>query len=149
MVISTLKVGAKMESSFKTEVFCSKNFIIDQPKAMGGEGLGPNPMEIFLASLPACICAIGRIVANQKRIKLNGITVDVEGDIDKDFLMGKTTEGRAGFVEIRSYVDIDADLTHQEKEEFLAEVTRRCPIADNMTHTSALKEMLTVDKLLN
>ncbi len=142
MAITTVKLGANMRSGFKTEINCSQDFIIDQPKGMGGEGLGPNPMEIFLSSLPACICAIGRIIATQKRINLRQITVDVEGDIDKDYLMGKTKEGRAGFTEIRTFVYIDADLTKEEKEEFLQEITSRCPIADNMVHTSVVKEMV-------
>ncbi|PID87846.1 MAG: osmotically inducible protein C [Bacteroidia bacterium] len=138
MAISTMKVGAKMGKSFKTEITCSKNFVIDQPKAMGGEGLGPNPLEVFLSSLPACVCAIGKIIAGQKRIKLNGISVDIEGDIDKDFLLGKTTEGRAGFTEIRAYVDIDADLSDAEKDEYLKEITSRCPIADNILHATVV-----------
>ncbi len=125
-----------MGDSFRTDIKCSHDFIIDQPPAMGGEGLGPNPMEVFLASLPACICAIGRIIAKQKRIKLRGIDVELEGDIDKDFLLGKTSEGRAGFTEIRTFISIDADLTEEEKEAFLKEITQRCPIADNITHTS-------------
>ncbi len=142
MAKSTMKVAASMGDSFRTDIKCSHDFIIDQPKAMGGEGLGPNPMEVFLSSLPACICAIGRIIANQKRIKIRGINVEVEGDIDKDFLLGQTTEGRAGFIEIRSMVSIDADLSHEEKEAFLKEIVSRCPIADNIIHTSVVKEMI-------
>jgi uncharacterized OsmC-like protein len=140
MAISTLKVGASMKRGFKTDIKCSHDFVIDQPVGMGGEGLGPNPMEVFLSSLPACICAIGRIIANQKRIRVKGIDVEVEGDIDKDFLLGKTEEGRAGFVEIRANVKIDADMTIEEKEAYLEEITRRCPIADNMINTSLVKE---------
>ena len=100
------------------------------------------PLEIFLSSLPACICAIGRIIANQKRIELRGIDVEVEGDIDKDFLLGKTNEGRAGFTEIRSYVNIDADMTKEEKEEFLQEIAKRCPIADNIKEKSVIKPVV-------
>ncbi|MFA8342671.1 MAG: OsmC family protein [Rhodothermaceae bacterium] len=139
MPISTLKIGAKMENSFRTEIKCSHNFVIDQPKQGGGQDEGPNPLEIFLSSLPACICAIGRIVAAQKRIDLKGISVDVEGDVDKDFLMGKTKEGRAGFTEIRAFVTIDADITKEEKEAFLHEVERRCPVADNIINSSNVK----------
>lgn len=138
MAISTVKVSGEMGTGFVTNINCSHPFIVDQPKAGGGNDEGPNPLEIFLSSLPACICAIGRIIANQKRIKLRGIDVEVEGDIDKDFLLGKTTEGRAGFTEIRSYVDIDADMTKDEKQEFLEEIARRCPIADNIIEKSAV-----------
>ncbi len=138
-MISTIKLNAKMGSGFRTEIGCSHPFVIDQPKAGGGNDEGPNPLEIFLSSLPACICAIGRIIAMQRRINLRGIEVEVEGDIDKDFLMGKTTEGRSGFTEIRTLVKIDADMSDEEKKKFLHEIENRCPIADNMTNKSTIK----------
>ena len=143
MPTTTLKVNAQMGASFATKIDCSHPFVIDQPKMAGGNDEGPNPLEIFLASLPACICAIGKIIATQKRIKLRGISVRVEGDIDKDFLLGKTTEGRAGFTEIRSFVDIDADMSKEEKEAFLEEIEVRCPIADNMANKSVIKPVVT------
>jgi len=142
MSISTLKIAAKMENSFRTEIKCSHDFVIDQPKQGGGQDEGPNPLEIFLSSLPACICAIGRIVAAQKRIDLKGISVDVEADIDKDFLMGKTEEGRAGFTEIRAFVNINADITKEEKEILLHEIEKRCPIADNIANSSTIKAVV-------
>ena len=143
MAISTMKVSAEMGTGFSTKINCAHPFIIDQPKAGGGNDEGPNPLEVFLATLPACICAIGRIIANQKRINLRGIDVAVEGDIDKDFLLGKTQEGRSGFTEIRSFVNIDADMTKEEKDEFLKEIELRCPIADNMAQTTVLRPVVT------
>jgi len=142
MAISTVKLEAHVKEGFKTDIKCSHDFVIDQPKQGGGQDLGPNPLEIFLSSLPACICAIGKIISNQKRLNVRAINVKVEGDIDKDFLMGKTEEGRAGFTEIRSYIDIDADMTKEEKEAFIKEIEKRCPIADNMTYQSNLKAIL-------
>ena len=142
MASSTMKLSAKMGSTFKTEINCSKPFIIDQPKAAGGNDEGPNPLEIFLSSLPACICAIGRIVSKQKQLPVRGIEVTLEADIDKDFLLGKTSEGRAGFTQLRTLIDIDSDLTAQQKKEFLDEVERRCPIADNMVNGTTIVHTL-------
>ena len=138
MAISTVKVGATMKDKFRTEIHCSNPFVVDQPIAAGGNNEGPNPLEVFLSSLAACICALARIISNQRRLKVRGVQVDVEGDIDKDYLMGLTSEGRAGFTEIRSYVKIDADMTEEEKKEYLHEIERRCPIADNMANTTKL-----------
>lgn len=135
---STIKVSALMGETYRTQINCSHPFVIDQPKMAGGNDEGPNPLEIFLASLPACICAIGRIIATQRRIPLRGMDVEVEGDIDKDFLMGKTTEGRSGFTEIRSFISIDADMTMAEKEAFLNDIAVRCPIADNIKFASVV-----------
>jgi uncharacterized OsmC-like protein len=145
MAISTIKVSGEMGGTFSTKINCSHPFVIDQPKMAGGNDEGPNPLEVFLCSLPACICAVGRIIAQQKRIKLNGISVTAEGDIDKDFLLGKTTEGRAGFTEIRSYVKIDADMTTEEKQRFLNEIAERCPIADNIAKSSVIKPVVVED----
>jgi len=148
MAISTVKIGANITKGFKTEIECSHNFIIDQPKQGGGQDLGPNPLEIFLSALPACICAIGRIISNQKKMNVRGIKVKLEGDIDKDYLLGITDEGRAGFTEIRTYVEIDADMSIEEKKAYLKEIERRCPIADNIVNDSKIKAML-VESVLN
>lgn len=142
MSITTLKLQAKMEEGFSTEISCSHKFFIDQPKQMGGQNLGPNPMEIFLSSIPACLCAVGRIISNQKRLGVRSISVKVEGDLDKNFLMGMTEEGRAGFTEIRVFVDVDADMTDTEKEAYLHEIERRCPIADNIENTTSIKTII-------
>ncbi len=136
MAKTTMTLTAEMQEKFETKINCSHDFIIDQPIAAGGGDKGPNPLEVFLSTLPACICAIGRIISNQKKLNVRSIKAKVEGDIDKDYLLGATEEGRAGFTEIRSFVEIDADMTTEEKQDFLNEIARRCPIADNMKHSS-------------
>jgi len=139
MPIATVKLSGKMEKTFATQIKTSTHsFIIDQPKAGGGNDEGPNPLEIFLSSVAGCICAIGQIIARQERLNINSIHVDVTGELDKDFLMGKTEEGRAGFTKISSVVDIDGDLNDEQKKEFLEKIEKRCPIADNISNTSAL-----------
>lgn len=142
MAITSMKVNASMNGTFKTDVACSHPFVIDQPKAAGGTDLGPNPLEIFLSSLAACACALGRIQSMQKRIKLRAMTVQVEGDIDKDFLMGMTQEGRAGFTAIRLIANIDADMTAEEKKAFFHEICERCPVADNIMNATVVEEVL-------
>ena len=46
--------------------------------------------------------------------------------------MGKSTQGRSGFTEIRETVHIEADLTDQEKAAFFEEVYSRCPVTNNL-----------------
>ncbi len=136
---ATMKVEAHLDKGFKTDVKCSHPFVIDQPKQAGGTDLGPNPLEFFLSSLAGCVCAIGRIISNQRKLNVRSINVKLEGDIDKDFLLGITQEGRAGFEEFRMKVDIDADMTDEEKMNFLNDIAKRCPVADNIKEISVLK----------
>lgn len=142
MALSTVSATAVMKNSFRTDIQCSNPFVIDQPVAAGGKNEGPNPLEVFISTLPACICAIGRIIAMQRGIELRGIEAHAEGDIDKDFLLGKTTEGRAGFVAIRAQVKIDADMSEEEKTAFLHDIEKRCPIADNMSGTTTISAVV-------
>ncbi len=110
--------------------------IVDQPDGMGGKDEGPNPLEYQLVALGGCMGTIAAIIAKQERIDLRGFSAAVEGDLDTDFLMGKTTEGQAGFTEIRVAVEIDADMTAEEKQAFLHRVDARCPISDNLMNGS-------------
>ena len=112
--------------------------IIDQPEAGGGKNEGPNPLEVFLFALGGCLGTIAAIIARQDRIELRGFEISIEGDLDKGFLMGKTTDGRAGFTEIRANVNIDADMTDEEKQAFFERVDARCPISDNMINNTKI-----------
>jgi putative redox protein len=103
---------------------------IDQSREHGGRERGPEPMPYTLLGLAGCIGSIGRIISRQQRFHLRGMEITIEADLDSDYLMGRTTEGRAGFSVIRAIVDVDADMTREEKEAFLAEIDRRCPVTD-------------------
>lgn len=108
--------------------------LIDQPTGMGGTDSGPNPLEYCLISLAGCIGAIGRIIANQRKMDVRGFDISVEGELDTDNLLGLSGEQRAGFKTIKVSVGIDADMSIAEKQAFLSEIDSRCPISDNIAN---------------
>ncbi|MBP7719643.1 MAG: OsmC family protein [Candidatus Fermentibacter sp.] len=133
MTMSIKKYTAQsvMGEDFRTECTVDGDhvLILDQPLPMGNDE-GANPLSYQLVALAGCISSISRIVANQKRLPLKGIRVSVEAEIDTDFLLGRTTNGRAGFTSISAKVEVEAEMTREEKQAFLDEVDRRCPISD-------------------
>jgi len=132
-MISTIKIDGTWKGGYRTDVSAGNHvLIIDQPPAGGGKDEGPNPLEYLLFALGGCLGTIAAIIARQEHIDLKAFNFSVEGDVDKAFLMGKTEEGRAGFTEIRVAVDIDADMTDEEKQAFFKRVDARCPISDNI-----------------
>jgi len=138
-MMKTVKINADWKGAMQVDVAArGHTIVIDQPESMGGKDAGANPLEIFLAALGGCMGTIAAIVAKQERIELRGFSIEIEGDIDVDFLMGKTKEGRAGFTEIRAIAKIDADLSDEEKKEFFEIVDSRCPISDNMIYQTKL-----------
>lgn len=137
MSFKTVKLESKFNDKFTVITKTGNHTIyVDQPKEDGGDDTGPTPLQYFLISLSGCIATIARIVANQKKISLKGMTIKTEGDIDTDVLLGKNKEKRAGFTNIRISINVDSPMTKQEKEKFIEEVEKRCPISDNVANST-------------
>ncbi len=126
-VEATLGAGFTIESQIR-----GHKLYVDQPADAGGRDAGPTPLEYLFLSLAGCIATLARIVAKQKRIDLRGVRVGVSGELDVSVLLGRGAENRSGFTGITVTVDIDADLSREEKAHFLEEVDRRCPVSDNL-----------------
>jgi uncharacterized OsmC-like protein len=138
----TVSVQTKIGDSYEITATTRHHTIkIDQPSPVGAD-VAPNPIEFFLFALGGCICTIGKTVAQQKKIALRAIEVSIEGSFDTDVLLGISTNGRAGLYEIIAYAKIDADMTKEEKEAFLREVERRCPVSDNISNASNVKVIM-------
>ena len=135
--MKTVSVNAVGGKGFRIDVAARDfNMIVDQPPAMGGVNSGPNPLEYALASLAACMVTVGKIIAKQERIDLRGMTAKVDGDVEVDVLMGKNKELRAGFLEVRMELTIDADMTAEEKHAFVEKIETRCPISDMIANAT-------------
>ena len=135
--MKTVKVTASGPEGWVVRTAAGKHeAIIDQPEAMGGTDTGPSPLAFAFVALGGCLVTIAKIVAGQRKIDLRNVEVEVTGDINLDVLRGQNTEDRSGFQSITAKVDIDADLTDEEKKEFLEEVDRRCPISDNLMNAT-------------
>lgn len=139
MTIKTVEVQGSVGENFAIEVTCDDHkVIIDQPKNAGGSDLGPTPLQLVLASLAGCFGTIGKFVAHQQKIELRGMKISIQADYDPAGLLGRNADVRPGFQAIRLQADIDADLTQEQKEAFLKDVERRCPLADNLINDTRI-----------
>jgi len=140
MPIKTISVDAIQMDGFKIETRSRQHTaLVDQPPAGGGSDSGPTPLEYLFVSLAGCIVTVGHIIAKQRRLPVRKIEVHVEGELDTDILMGKSTLTRAGFSNIRVHTKIDADMSREEKEAFLHEIDVRCPISDNIHNLTPIE----------
>ena len=143
MPAKSLLVEIKQGAGFRTECRAGKHVvIIDQPAPAGGTDAGPTPLDVQLMALGGCITAIGRIIANQRKLAVRGIEVTVEGEIDTDGLLGKPSDKRVGFTAITARVKIDADMSSAEKEKFLHDIDARCPISENLQNATPVNVVL-------
>jgi len=136
-------VEVRQGAGFKTECVAGPHtVVVDQPAAAGGTDEGPTPLDYQLISLGGCITAIGRIIANQRHLPVRSIRVSVEGELNTDRLLGKAAQDRIGFSSIKAVVEIDADLSREEKARLLQEIDGRCPISDNLKNPTPVAIVL-------
>jgi len=135
--MKTVSIEAKLGEKFKVEVKAGNHTLyVDQPQAGGGADEGPNPIEYLFTSLAGCIGTVARIIAVQKRIKLNGMDMKIEGVFDTEIILGKSKENRPGLTGVNVVLSIDSDMTKEEKEAFVEEIESRCPVSDNIENVT-------------
>ena len=138
--MKTVSIEAKLGEKFKVEVKAGNHTLyVDQPQAGGGADEGPNPIEYLFTSLAGCIATAARIIAIQKRIKLNGMDIKIEGVFDTEIILGKSKENRPGLTGINVTLNIDAEMTKEEKKAFVEEIDSRCPVSDNIENATPVK----------
>ena len=137
--IKTVKVSASGLDGWVIKTIAGKHTVlVDQPQSMGGSDSAPTPLEYVFIALGSCLVTVAKIVASQKRINLRKVDVEISGDINLAVLRGQERNERAGFRSIDVKVNIDADLSKEEKMEFLHEIDQRCPVSENLLNTTPI-----------
>lgn len=122
------------EGNFTQSIRMGKHIITaDEPEAIGGNDNGPNPYDLLLASLGACISITLRMYALRKNIPLKTMHIRLDHQkVDDEDL-------------IHSTVYVEGDLTSSQKEELL-KIAEKCPIHKTLEHSSSIKIALKAKK---
>lgn len=133
-------ISARSETPSRV-VVRARNFTmyVDEPPQLGGEDKGANPVEYLLAALAGCINVVGHLVAKEMNIKLNELSVDIEGILNPARFQGKSFEERAGYKQISVNVKVKSDASQDLLKKWLESVEDRCPVSDNIENPTPLK----------
>lgn len=79
----TLSVAATWEGGYRCRV-AARSFELraDEPVAAGGEDTGPQPSELFLASLASCFTMAIYHVAKKREVELADLSVEATGEYE-------------------------------------------------------------------
>ncbi|AKP53600.1 OsmC family protein [Cyclobacterium amurskyense] len=119
-------------------------FIADEPEALAGTNLGPNPVEYLLASLGSCQVITYQVVASLKGIQLNNVKVETKGNIDWRGFLGIDENVRPGYHKIEVETFIDSDESPERIQELIKEVEARCPVLDNLVNTVKVESKISI-----
>lgn len=144
--MAIINVTAEAGNSTKTYIKTGNHsLIIDEPPLFGGEDTAPSPVAMLLASLAGCINAIGQWVAKEMEFTINKLNINIDGEVDATAFFTGNPEKRAGFSDINVTINIDADISEEQKEVWLRNVIERCPVTDNIKNMTSVEFYIKCD----
>lgn len=130
-----VKIEGKSESATKIDLNAGRfKLIIDEPANMGGTDEGPSPVQVLLMALAGCLNMTGHTVANEMGLELREMKITIEGNMDAAHFMGYATKNRAGFDNVNVSIESKFDTlpSKEQREQWINETERRCPVTDNI-----------------
>ncbi|HXX81466.1 MAG TPA: OsmC family protein [Thermodesulfovibrionales bacterium] len=103
----------------------------DYGEAAGGTNLAPNPIELLLTAIAACIEAAFYEFAVHEGFTINALSVNVEGTLDLRGLF-MIDNVAAGFKEVKYTFTIDTPEDEEKIRKFAERVIAHCPVVDSL-----------------
>ena len=102
---------------------------------VGGPGTSACSGDLLLGALAACAQITCQMVATAMGLKVDGIRVTVEGDLDLSGTLGLSKEVPVGFETIRLSFDLETSGATPEQVRALREKTEQyCVVMQTLTH---------------
>ena len=124
MTVKVEGIGNGMRSD---SVAGKHKIAIDEPISMGGKDSAIDPLSTFLASLIGCENVMAQIIAKEMNFDLQGISFDVEGELDPSGLMGNL-EVKPYFEKVIVRAVVETSESQERINEMQAAVDLRCPV---------------------
>lgn len=129
--VSSLVDGLRCEA--QTRGF---KLTIDERQMLGGTDQGPNPVELVLSAFGACQEITYRLYADLLGIPLDGISVEVTGDIDLCGFFDVDDAARPGYSNITADVIVDSPASEADIQRLKDAVDEHCPVLDIISNAT-------------
>jgi uncharacterized OsmC-like protein len=119
------------EDTSRTEAF---ELDAGEPAILVGTDTGPNPAELLLHALAACVTTSLVYVAAARGVELTLVESTLEGDMDVRGALGLSDEVRNGFEQIRIGFRIEGNAPPEKLRELVERATQRSAVFDMVTN---------------
>jgi len=138
--LETFKAEAQGKG-WPTKVYITNTewtLITDEPIEDGGSNTGPNPMQLFIASLAGCQNEQAQVVADELSLNITQIDIRVEIDLDLSGFMGESDNSNGSYKNVRLEALVLGEVTDLQIKILGQKVDDRCPIL-GLLRTSGCK----------
>jgi len=105
-----------------------------------GEDNGASPFEVLLSALGGGLMIFLTGLARKKRLTINNIRINVEGDYDPRGMSSSSSGIRSGFQQIRYQVEVDSPDSPEAVRELIEQAARICPIKETIMNGTVVVE---------
>lgn len=126
----------------------ARPFLIDadEPEELLGKNTAPNPQELLLAALNACM-SVGYVAnAAAMGIEINALKIRSYGTLDLRGFLGLDENVNLGYDAIQYVVDIASSAPKEKLEKLHAIVQKTSPNFHNMARTIAMRAVLNISQ---
>lgn len=118
-----------------SEMEHARAFTVDagEPAVLLGQDTGPNPAELLLSALAACLTTSLVYVAAARGVRLTEVSSTLEGDADVNGAMGLDDSVRNGFQRIRATFTVRGDAPPEKLREVVLRGRDRSFVFDSIT----------------
>ena len=130
-----LTIEAFFGDSFKVETRIGEETLwVSQPGNTQGSSIVFNPHQYFFVSLGSCVASIAGIINKQDNFGVRSLKLTVKGDLESSMISGSGGNSDGSVLKgIEVEADVDADMSLEEKNAFLAEVDATLRTFFNLT----------------
>lgn len=102
-------------------------FVIDEPGQLLGINSYPNPQEYLLGGLAGCMAVTFIAGATLMEIGLEGLSLEIDGELDLKGFLGIENEGHVGFPELKFTFNVKGDGTAEQYDILMKKVMKHSP----------------------
>jgi uncharacterized OsmC-like protein len=116
----------------------------DEPAQLLGQDTAPNPQELLMAALNACMSVGYAANAAAMGITLHSLEIETEGELDLRGFLGLDDSVNPGYDEVRYVVRLRTDTSHERVEELHRVATRTSVNLANFSKAIRMVERLEI-----
>jgi putative redox protein len=130
-------------SNLQNEVRYGDNqrLLIDEPRSLGGDGVGPDPYTLLLSALGGCISMTVTLYARRKGWPLERVTVRLRQQRIHAKDCAECSGLSEGFIHrIERSVTVEGELTEEQRAR-LQEIAHKCPVHKTLSSEIVVTEL--------
>lgn len=143
----TQKAKATKIGPLQSEVKIGKyKYILDEEKAIGGSGAGPNPSSALLGAIGGCMSATVELWSRILNIPYDSVEISVKGTLDMRGMLGIDENIKPEYQKIDVTFTIKSSADEDKVKELIDAVESHCPVYNTVKNPIEMSTALKYEK---